>query len=199
MKKIIIVGLLSLLLKPFISFSSQGKTECTSVGPSGISGFWEILPKVKKIKHKKILCASGGCLATVTRDFDIHYVYNLANSIKYENISNQKKKNDFIKIITRQVKKIPDITVVTMDFFGNCYKDVPRNKTHLMELLVETSDVPYFTTRNPGRRIDGGLCFYKVDDCVTKIRSSFSFNVLLNLFNFNMSELELMELYNYNI
>lgn len=186
------------MIKPFTD--NLVNTDCVSVGPSGVSGFWEILPKIKKITNgKKILCASSGCLASVAKDIDIHYTYNLANFLKYENISNEDKKNEFIKIISKKISKIPDITVVTMDFFGNCYRDLAENKTHLIQLLIETSDIPYFTTRNPGKKIDGGFCFYMLDNCKTKIRHSLNLKVLLNLLNFNLTKLEVMELYNYNI
>ena len=186
------------MIKPFRDILVN--TDCVSVGPSGVSGFWEILPKIKKITNdKKILCASSGCLASIAKDLDIHYTYNLANFLKYENISNEDKKNEFIKIITKKIRKIPDITIVTMDIFGNCYKNLAENKTHLIQLLIETSDIPYFTTRNPGIKIDGGFCFYMLDNCKTKIRHSLNLKVLLNLLNFNLTKLEVMELYNYNI
>jgi len=201
MRNIFIVAIISFLLKPFISkINNLSDDECVSIGPSGVSGFWEILPKVRKItNNKKILCASSGCLAGITRDFDIHYIYNIANFLKYENISYEMKKNEFIKIIAKKVRKIPDITIITMDILGNCYKNVAQNKTHLIQLLIETSDIPYFTTRNPGKKIDGGFCFYLLDNCKTKIRHSLTPKVLLNLFNFNLTKLEVMELYNYNI
>lgn len=185
------------MIKPFRDILVN--IDCVSVGPSGVSGFWEILPKIKKITNgKKILCASSGCLAGVAKDLDIHYTYNLANFLKYENISNEDKKNEFIKIISKKISKIPDITVVTMDFFGNCYKNLAENKTHLIQLLIETSDIPYFTTRNPGKKIDGAICFYILDNCKTKIRHSLNLKVLLNLLNFNLTKLEVMELYSYN-
>lgn len=197
MRNIILFAILGFVIKPFRDILVN--TDCVSVGPSGVSGFWEILPKIKKITNgKKILCASSGCLASVAKDLDIHYTYNLANFLKYENISNEKKKNDFIKIITKKIHKIPDITIITMDFLGNCFKTVAENKTHLIQLLIETSDIPYFTTRNPGKKIDGGFCFYILDNCKTKIRHSLSLRVLLNFFNFNLTELEIMQLYNYD-
>lgn len=201
MKNIIIVSIISFLLKPFLfNLDNLPDPNCVSVAPSGVSGFWEILPKIRSVtKNKKILCASSGCLASITKDFDFHYTYNLASFLKYENISYENKKNEFIKIITKKIRKIPDITIITMDILGNCYKDTPQNKSHLMQLLVETSDIPYFTTRNLGRRIDGVFCFYILDNCNTKIRHSFNLKVLLNLLNLNLTKLEVMDLYNYNI
>jgi len=38
-----------------------------------------------------------------------------------------------------------------------------------------------------------------LDNCKTKIRHSLNLKVLLNLLNFNLTKLEVMELYNYNI
>ena len=200
MRNTILVLFLGLLIKPFSNIIFNKSNEnCVSVAPSGVSGFWQILPRIRKIaKDKKILCASSGCLASVAKDLDFHYTYNLASFLKYENISYQDKKNEFIKIITKKIKKIPHISIVTMDIFGNCYKSIAKNKTHLMQLLVETSDIPYFTTQKPGKRMDGIFCFYKLDKCKTKIRHSFSLKVLLNLLNLNLTELEIMELYNYN-
>ena len=201
MRNTILFLFIGFLIKPFSNIIfSKHKEDCVSVAPSGVSGFWQILPRIRKIANgKKILCASSGCLASVAKDLDFHYTYNLASFLKYENISYQDKKNEFIKIITKKIKKIPDISIITMDIFGNCYKSVAKNKLHLMQLLVETSDIPYFTTRNPGKRMDGIFCFYKLDRCKTKIRHSFSLKVLLNLLNFNLTKLEVMELYNYNI
>ena len=200
MRNIILIGIISLILKPFVSILGKvSDFDCVSVAPSGVSGFWEILPKIKKItNNKKILCASSGCLASVAKDFDIHYIYNLAYFIKKNSVSYEENKNQFIKILSKRVKKMPNISIITMDFFGNCYKTVPQNKSHLMQLLIETSDIPYFTTRNPGKKIDGIFCFYTLDKCKTKIKHSFSMKVLLNLLNFNLSKMEVIDLYNYN-
>lgn len=199
MRNIILIGILSLFLKPFISnLGKLSDSDCVSVAPSGVSGFWEILPKIKKnAKDKKILCASSGCLASVAKDFDIHYIYSLAYFIKQNSISPEDCKNQFIKILSKQVKNIPKLSIVTMDLFGNCYETSAQNKTHLAQLLIETTDIPYFTTMNYGNRIDGVYCFYILDKCNIKIKHSFSLKVLLNLLNFNLTKLEVLNLYNY--
>ena len=108
-------------------------------------------------------------------------------------------KNTFIKTIISRIKNMPKITVVTMDSKGKCYHTKPVNKTHLMELLVETSDIPYFTTSKSKGKLDGAVCFFYTDKCKTKIRHKFNLNHILNSLNFNLTELEALDLYNYNI
>lgn len=79
MRNIILVLFLSLFIKPFSNVLISDE-DCVSVAPSGISGFWQILPIIRKITHnKKILCASSGCLAGIAKDLDFHYTYNLAS------------------------------------------------------------------------------------------------------------------------
>lgn len=194
-----LVGLLGYLLHPLYMKEFKSK-DCVSVSPGGVTGFWEVLPKIKKIaKDSEILCASSGCIASVAKDLDFHYVFNLATFIKNTGEPLENMKNIFIKTIVSRIKTIPKLTIVTMDEMGKCYHTKPVNKTHLMELLVETSDIPYFTTHKNKGKLDGAVCFFYTDKCKTKIRRKFNINNFLNSLNFNLTELEAFNLYNYNI
>ncbi len=180
----------------YITYPGNTQSECLSVPPGGISGFWYTLSKLQNFKNEEYFCASSGCLSVVAKDLNINDVYNIAKKTKDKYNSFTDIKNDFIDKLIVNVHKLPNVTIVTMNNLGYCIERKPKNKKELKTLLIKTTDVPILT-KNTFREIDGILCYYYLNRCKYTISLPLNYKFLTNLLNFDITNEDLNYFYNY--
>ena len=179
-----------------ITYPGYISRDCLSVPPGGISGFWYSVSQLQNCKNKEYFCASSGCLAVIAKDLDLHKVYNLAKTSKDKYNSFNDIKNNFINKLVANINNIPDITIVTMNNIGYCIERKPSNKKELRTLLIKTTDIPILV-KNTFREIDGGLCYYYLNNCKYRIDFPLNYKFLTNIFNFDVTNEDLVYFYNY--
>ena len=186
-----------ILASLFITNPDSTKKECLSVPPGGFSGFWHSISQIRRnnVNNEKYYCASSGCLAVVSNYIDMHKVYNFAlNSRKY-NKKLADMKNNFINVLVKEISFVPNITIVTMSKFGSCIERTPLDKKELKTLLIKTTDVPFLI--NTHREVDGGLCYYYMNNCKRTINLPITYKFIYNLFNYDIKDSEIAYFYNY--
>lgn len=191
--KYIFLGI-AIFISNFVINNSSNK-DCVSVPPGGISGFWYSISKLKSIEKKHYYCASSGCLAIVSSSINLRSVYNFALSSKKLN-DLKSIKNNFIDLIVKEIKTIPNVTIITMSMYGTCIERVPKNKKELKTLLIKTTDIPILV-KNLHGEIDGGICYHYINPCKTRINIPLDYKFIKNLFNHNISNKDLEYFYNY--
>lgn len=185
-----------ILFLSMITYPGKIRSNCISVPPGGIPGFWYAISKMKKFNIKEYYCASSGCLAVVSNELKLNDIYNMAKISRDNFNSVEDIKNNFIHLIVKRIKIVPNVTIVTMNKFGTCIERKPRNKHELKTLLIKTTDVP-FLIKNVNREMDGGLCYYYMNRCKFNINLPFNYRFLSNLFNQYVSIEDLVYFYNY--
>ena len=175
--------------------NSKEKQKCVYVGPGGVSGFWHAIKKLKNRENTQYYCASSGCLAIISKDLELHKIYNLANEAKMM-YSFSNVKNSFIDSVTKNIKSVPNITIATMDKFLRCNYHVPKDKKELKRLLILTTDVPFLSDTNY-YTFDGGLCFYFYNPCKESIKLPIRYKFIKTLLSYDLSIDELRYFYNY--
>ena len=186
----------------FITNPGSQKEECLSVPPGGFSGFWYSISKLKinnvnniDLENEKYYCASSGRLAVISNYIDIHKVYNFAsNSRKYNN-KLVDMKNNFISMLVKEISFVPNITIVTMSKFGRCIERTAYDKKELKTLLIKTTDIPFLIPTY--REVDGGLCYYYMNNCKRTINLPITYRFIINVINFNLTNDDIIYFYNY--
>lgn len=181
----------------FVSNPGSMKEECLSVPPGGFSGFWYYTSKLKKnkVENDKYYCASSGCLAVVSKYIDGYKVYKFAENSRKYNKNLADMKNNFISMLVKEIKFVPNITVVTMSKFGTCIERSARDKRQLKSLLIKTTDVPFLIPTD--REMDGGICYYYMNRCERNIKLPITYRFIVNLMNFNLTNDDIIYFYNY--
>lgn len=181
----------------FIKNPGLTKQECLSVPPGGFSGFWYSISKLRrsKVENEKYYCASSGCLAVVSNYIDIHKVYNFASNSRKYNKKLADMKNNFISMLVKEISFVPNITIVTMSKFGSCIERTARDKKELKTLLIKTTDIPFIIPTH--REVDGGVCYYYMNNCKRTINLPITYRFIVNILNFNLTNDDIIYFYNY--
>mgnify|MGYP001200083008 CR=1 FL=1 len=187
------------LYLPFLFFlisliSSSKKNNCIKIDPGGYSGFWYFYKKInnENIEKNKFICSSSSCLSFVSSippnnySFIIDTVFKMQRDFFDYKIERLSMRERFIREITVNINNITkyNINILTTDYKGFCISNYPNNKTHLIELLLVTSNIPYLTGYPDFKKnLDGGICIFNNPSCNKKINLPLTPFFLRNLFN----------------
>ena len=182
----------------------NNNNNCTLISGGAISGYWYFYGNTNNIIDKTY-CYSSGCLALVSKiepntfNNTINYAINLKNRYNNKNISFFDITKIFIKDIVKNIEiNDLDINIITSTYFGKCVISNPKTKNELINLLIETTNIPMITHKFDIRKnIDGFFCNFNHPKCNTKITFPKTFIFFINLFNPTFSINDVEYFYNY--
>ena len=178
---------------------------CVIIQGGGFSGFWYFYKQSQSIdKSDKIYCVSSGCLAIVSsiknNNFNntLDTVLNIKNSYENQRLSIFDVREKFVDTIVDIPIDKYNINIITSNYFGKCNIKRPRNSLELKKYLLETSNIPFITSKFCLKTdIDGVFCKLNHPKCniIHSIPKTKKF--LLNILNPFISLDDVEYFYNY--
>ena len=197
-----------LLSLHFNTNTNRKKKNCIIIDPGGYSGFWYFYKRIhqEKLDKNEFICSSSSCLSIVSTIPPNNYSFLIENILKLQKDFFESKikrlmiREKFIYKITETIDNISkyNINILTTSYTGFCVSNYPKNKTHLIDLLMTTSNVPFLTGYPDFKKdLDGGICLFNKPYCNKKIYLPLTPFFIKNLFNPYLSLKDIEYIINY--
>ena len=196
---------------------NSNTTDCLIIHGGGITGFWNILGKLKKVDFKnfsKIYCYSSGCLALIIKQNKYENINNIINKTielkkeVYKNYSNfYNLRSNFINFLIDDYHKANSnnsFSIISSNRYGRCivnkYSLNILNKTNIKEVMLDSSYIPMITgyLNEHRKAYDGAFCHLDFPNCKYNIHPDINLFNFKNILNFDLSLAQIHKLLNNN-